>query len=215
MFTGLIEEIGIIEAVESIGGGIRFRVQAPQSAAELAVNDSVSINGVCQTVVCKLNASVDVEAVEETLKKTTLGALRPKSKVNLELPVRLNERLGGHLVLGHVDAVGEVSAIEPLESSWMFTVNIPREFKHYLVRTGSIAIDGVSLTVAELRGDCIRVSIIPHTMENSIFQEYEIGSRVNLEFDVIGKYIERMMSVGKDPPEKQFLTEKHLRDLGF
>ncbi len=215
MFTGLVEEIGVIESVRSIGGGIRIRIHAARTAHELAVNDSVSINGVCQTVVASSEASFEVEAIEETLKKTTFGTLQSDARVNLELPLKLTERLGGHLVLGHVDSVGQITEIEPRESSWIFRITVPQLFTHYLVRTGSIAIDGVSLTVAELRGNCVSLSIIPHTMENTIFQYYKANDPVNLEFDVIGKYIERMMSVGKEPPEKQFLTEKHLRELGF
>jgi len=215
MFTGLIEEVGTIENIHSMGGGIRIRVRAAQSARELAVKDSIAINGVCLTVVSRTESTFDVEAVEETLKKTTFDALQADMRINLELPMRLNERLGGHLVLGHVDAVGEITAIERRENSWMFRFAIPQQFTHYLVRTGSVAIDGVSLTVAELRGNAAAVSIIPHTMENTIFQFYKPNDPVNLEFDVIGKYVERMLWTGKDLPEKQFLTEKHLRDLGF
>lgn len=215
MFTGLVEEIGIIESIQSIGGGIRIRIQAHRATRELATNDSVSINGACQTVVAKSDNTFDVEAVEETLKKTAFGTFQPHIRVNLELPLTLDERLGGHLVLGHVDAVGQITAIEPRASSWMFTVTVPRTFVRYLVHTGSITIDGVSLTVAELDGNCFRVSIIPHTMEKTIFQYYNVNDPVNLEFDIIGKYIERMISAGKETNEKQFLTEKHLRELGF
>ena len=215
MFTGLIEEIGIIKAIESIGGGIRVHVHAPLSTTELSVNDSVSVNGVCQTVIQKSESTFVVEAVEETLKKTTLGRLQRETRVNLELPLKLAERLGGHLVLGHVDAVGQISSIQTRESSWMFSVDIPKKFIHYLVPTGSISIDGVSLTVAELHDDHVRVSIIPHTMEKTIFQYYRANDSVNLEFDVIGKYIERLVSSGKVSSEKPFLTTLHLRESGF
>src|SRR5258706_12262644 len=120
MFTGLIEEIGIIESIQQLGGGVRIRVKAPQAAGELHVNDSVAVNGVCQTVIAKSNESFEMEAVEETLKKTAFGLLMPGVRVNLELPMKLNERIGGHLVLGHVDAVGHITAIESRASSWMF-----------------------------------------------------------------------------------------------
>jgi|ERR1041385_5497245 riboflavin synthase len=216
MFTGIIEEIGIIERIQSIGEGIRLSLSAPRSSAELKINDSVSVNGVCQTVIGCTAGIFTVEAVEETLKKTTLGSLKINDKVNLELPMRLNERLGGHLVLGHVDSVGKVTDIEPRENSWLVTVKIPEKFLRYTVPVGSIAIDGVSLTIAELDGNCVKVSIIPHTWENTIFQNYKIETGVNLEFDIIGKYIERMMNNGNDMKgEKKTLSEQHLRELGY
>jgi riboflavin synthase len=193
MFTGIIEEVGTIESLKSLGNGIRLRVFTPKLAGELSVNDSISINGVCETVVLKDRSFVEVEAVEETLKKTTFSVLRPGDKVNLELPMRLNGRLGGHLVLGHVDTVGEIINIEERENSSMFSIALPHAFLHYVVPVGSIALDGVSLTVAELEGNVVRVSIIPHTMEHTIFRYYKNQDRVNLEFDILGKYVEQFL----------------------
>lgn len=212
MFTGIIEEMGEVENIVSIGGGIRLRVRSPRSSAELQVNDSVAIDGVCQTVIFKSDAAFEVIAVEETLKKTTLGFLHPGAAVNLELPMRLNERLGGHLVLGHVDTVGEITALETRESSWMFTIAIPQDFMKYVIPVGSIAVDGVSLTVAQLREDGIGISIIPHTMEHTTFQFRKIGDKVNLEFDVLGKYVERLLA-SKEGEGR--LSEKLLRELGY
>ena len=216
MFTGIIEEIGAITSVKQQGGGIRLRVAAHKSAQELKVNDSVSINGACHTVVWRSDNEFDVESVEETLKKTALSSLQPGSRVNLELPMRLNERLGGHLVLGHVDTGGTITSIEPRQNSVMYAIEVPAEFSKYLIPVGSIAIDGVSLTIAELEGNIIRVSIIPHTSDNTIFNEYRVGTRVNLEFDLIGKYIERMFSSGGDSTQaKNSLSETYLREQGF
>ena len=212
MFTGIIEEVGTIERIESMGKGIRLTVSAATSSAELHVNDSVSINGVCETVVSRTEQTFTVEAVEETLKKTTFGSLKKNESVNLELPMRLNERLGGHLVLGHVDAVGKISGVETRENSWMFSITIPMQFVKYVVPVGSIGIDGVSLTVAELESNVIKVSIIPHTWDNTIFHHYKQGAEVNLEFDVVGKYIERMIPEGS---AKKFFTEEQLRELGY
>lgn len=214
MFTGIIEELGIVEKKESTGGGFRFRIRAPQSARELRIHDSVSINGACHTVVQRDGQSFEVESVEETLKKTSLRLLDAGSAVNLELPLRLNERLGGHLVLGHVDATGSVQSIEPRGSSWIFRILIPQEFQRYVIPVGSIAIDGVSLTIAGIQGPVIMVSIIPHTMDNTIFRSFRPGTVVNLEFDMVGKYIERMLA-GTPSGGKIVLKEGNLREMGY
>ena len=214
MFTGIIEEIGKVESIQSFSKGLQLTILAQRSAAELHINDSISINGVCQTVIRRHESSFEVEAVEETLKKTTFNSLRINDSVNLELPMRLNERLGGHLVLGHVDTVGRIMNIEPRESSWMFTLDIPEKFLQYIVSVGSIAIDGVSLTVAEMHQNNIRVSIIPHTMENTIFKYYKINDRVNLEFDIIGKYIEQLLKKNEIKGKSVF-SEQYLRESGY
>ena len=216
MFTGIIEEIGKIVEISKKGGGIFLQVSGPKSVQELKVNDSVAINGVCQTVLSKKGDSFVVEAVEETLKKTTFSSLKIGASVNLELPMRLNERLGGHLVLGHVDCIGTISHIDKRKNSWMFTIEFPEKYTKYVIPIGSIAIDGVSLTIAELDGNQLRVSIIPHTMENTIFKSYNVNNNVNLEFDIIGKYIERMH--GESNPQfnqNKMLSESGLKEAGY
>ncbi len=217
MFTGIIEEIGTVTGISPKGGGVTLHIKAPASVTELKINDSVAVNGVCLTVVSTSGDSFDAVAVEETLKKTTLGGLAAGRKVNLELPLRFNDRLGGHLVLGHVDTVGVVTGRMERETSWIFTISVPPEFRKYTVPVGSIAIDGVSLTIAEVTADAVRVSIIPHTMEKTIFPSYESGSRVNLEFDIVGKYIERMVFGKKDEGQGggPHLTQEELRKSGF
>ncbi len=209
MFTGLVQEIGMIAEIEKVEGGVRLSVEAPHSAPELSVNDSVAINGCCLTVVSKKANKFTVEAVEETLKKTTLGEFKQGSAVNLELAMQLNDRVGGHLVLGHVDGVGAVKSVSELKSSWLFDVNIPPAFERYVIPVGSIAIDGVSLTVANIQNTVITVSIIPHTFEKTIFQFLRGGSNVNLEFDVIGKYIERLAT------KKSSFTAEKLGEWGY
>jgi len=216
MFTGIVEEIGTILGVQPVGGGIHLHISASRSIKELRVNDSISVNGVCQTVIWKDENSFKVEAVEETLKKTSMGKLSSKSEVNLELPLRINERLGGHLVLGHVDTTGKIMEIVPRESSWMFSVTVSNHYTQYLIPTGSIAIDGVSLTIAELNQHKFTVSIIPHTMEHTIFKHYRPGSVVNIEFDLVGKYIERIyLHSSPDNLKKMKLNEKDLRETGY
>ncbi len=216
MFTGIIEEVGTITNVHKTGGCIRFRVSASKYAPELKINDSVAINGACHTVVWRTDTEFEVDSVEETLKKTTLGSFQSGTRVNLELPMRLNERLGGHLVLGHVDTVGTIKAIDTRQNSIMYSIEAPPEFSKYLIPVGSISIDGVSLTIAELNQNVARVSIIPHTSENTIFSTYKVGTKVNLEFDLVGKYIERMMNpTDEASKEKSKLTQTYLQEQGF
>ncbi len=215
MFTGIIEEIGTITSIRKKGDGIVLSVKAPKSSKELKIDSSIAISGVCETVVAKKGNVVDVVAVEETLKKTTLGNLKKNSKVNLELPIRFNARLGGHLVLGHVDSFGSVTAIEQRSTSWMFSIKIPKQFLKYVVPVGSIAVDGVSLTIAELEKDIVRISIIPHTMEHTIFGSYQPGTEVNLEFDIVGKYIERFTMLQDSQSRPELFTERNLREMGF
>ncbi len=214
MFTGIVEEVGTIATIRKLGGGIRFTIEAPVSAAQLHINDSVSVNGVCQTAIMKVGNTFDVEAVEETLRKTTLADLAAGSSVNLELPLRLNDRLGGHLVQGHVDGVGVVRSMTRLQHSWQITIVIPEEFTKYVIPVGSIAVDGVSLTVASISGCEILLSIIPHTLEKTTFMKLAERSRVNLEFDLIGKYIERLLEGGLNMNKSQLSKEK-LKEWGY
>ncbi len=212
MFTGIITEIGTVAEVRAQGRGIRIVISAPESGKELRVNDSVSVSGVCQTVIRSDGASFEVEAVEETLKKTTLGSLKKGSAVNLELPVRLNDRLGGHLVQGHVDCVGTVRGVVKQSNSWLITIAFPEPFARSIVPVGSIAVDGISLTVASLGTDEFTVSIIPHTLEMTTIASVREGSLVNLEFDVIGKYVGRLLEGEK---RESRIDEEKLRRWGY
>jgi riboflavin synthase len=169
---------------------------------DLQVGSSVAVNGCCLTVVKKTNNSFSVDTIEETLKKTNLGVLKQNDPVNLERPLLANARLGGHFVLGHIDTTGKIEEIKELSNSHWMKISFKEEFKHYLIYVGSIAIDGVSMTVAELTDNTFAVGIIPHTWQETIFADKKTGDTVNLEFDVLGKYVERIME-GKDPSEFQ------------
>ncbi|MFH2004233.1 MAG: riboflavin synthase [Bacteroidota bacterium] len=215
MFSGIITEIGKVESIQRKGKGVVLQINAPASSKELKIDDSVSINGACQTVVAKSKNSFEVVAVEETLKKTTLGNLKSGEQVNLELAMRLSDRLGGHLVLGHIDCVGKIKTIEQRTVSWLFTVMFPKEFMKYVIPVGSVAIDGVSLTVADVGENSLNVSIIPHTMENTIFRNKKINDIVNIEFDVLGKYVETILTKTQKEDGKEKLTVKKLRSLGY
>lgn len=213
MFTGIIQEIGKVAAVVRRAGGIVLTVRAPGSAKELRTDDSVAVNGVCQTVVRCGNESFEVEAVEETLRKTTLGTLGQGDRVNLELALRLGDRLGGHLVQGHVDCVGEVEAVEKRPMGWMVRVGFPEQFSRYIIPVGSIAVDGISLTVAAVERTTFTVAVIPHTLEKTTLADVGAGRRVNLEFDLVGKYIERQTAGRSGGGEG--ITEEKLGGWGF
>lgn len=202
MFTGLVEEKGILEDKLPTGDGFQFTIIAKKIMNDLEIGSSIAVNGCCLTVVKKTDKSFSVDTIEETLKKTNLGVLKQGDLVNLERPLRADSCLGGHFVLGHIDTVGRVESVKELSNSHWMTISLKEEFKHYLIYVGSIAIDGVSMTVAELKGNTFSVGIIPHTWKETIFADKKNGDTVNLEFDVLGKYVERIME-GKDPSEFQ------------
>jgi riboflavin synthase len=187
LFTGIVEELG---AVESREGG-HFRFQAPLVTADAAVGDSIAVNGCCLTVVARGDGWWEADVVDESLARTNLADLRPGDPVNLERPMRLADRLGGHLVQGHVDGVGTVVSPAP-----DLVVRCPAELLRYVVEKGSITVDGCSLTVVEPLDDGFRCAIIPHTTEVTVLGRKGPGARVNLEVDVIAKYTERLLSEG-------------------
>ncbi|MBI3259805.1 MAG: riboflavin synthase [Ignavibacteriae bacterium] len=192
MFTGLVEELGVINTIHSQGKNLRITVQAKKVMEDLKIDDSVSINGVCQTVVSRTVSSFVVVAVEETLRKTTFNSLATGNFVNLERAMRVGDRLGGHIVQGHVDCVGYVTDVELKEGSRELWIEFPLAYSQYIVPVGSICINGVSLTVANVDSNKFMVAIIPHTLEVTTLTQLKNGSKVNLEFDILGKYIEKM-----------------------
>ncbi len=211
MFTGIIEEVGQIAAIEPLGGGRRLKINA-KMAPELRPDQSVAVNGVCQTVVRTDRGAFEVVAIEETLRKTTFGSLAAGDSVNLERALRTGDRLDGHFVQGHVDTTGEIVRVERLATSRMFTVRFPPGYAPYLIPVGSIAVDGISLTVARLEEETFTVAIIPHTLGHTNVGGWREGTPVNLEFDLIGKYILRRLSAGSSTGA---ITEAWLREQGF
>jgi riboflavin synthase len=193
MFTGLVEEMGNVKEKIKTGDGIRFRIKAAKVLDDLKIGDSVAVNGCCLTVVERDADYFGVDTIEETLKKTNLGALSEGSFINLERPLKVDDRLGGHFVLGHVDTTGVVTDIKTLSNSHFMTVEFGKEFRKNLIYVGSVAIDGVSMTVAEVTDTTFGVGIIPHTWDVTVFGKKKLGDTVNLEFDVLGKYVERIM----------------------
>jgi riboflavin synthase len=192
MFTGLVEEVGTIEHAEAVDDGRRLVVQATLVPADLGPGDSVSVNGCCQTVVEATGGQFAVIAVPETLRCTNLGALVEGDAVNLERPVRLMDRLGGHLVQGHVDGVGRVTEFREEAPGWWLTLEAPPSLLRYVAVKGSLAVDGVSLTVARVDGAAVSVAVIPHTYGATVARHYHRGSEVNLEVDLLARYLERL-----------------------
>ena len=193
MFTGIIEELGTVIASKEVESNLWLQFSAEKVLSDLKPDDSISVNGVCQTVVARQSSSFEVISVPETLKKTTFSSLKHGDKVNLERAATLQTRLGGHLVQGHIDATALVTGIQDAGGSWMFDFEIPIHLMKYITPQGSLAINGVSLTVAEAGSNTIRIAIIPHTYEMTNFQYLRAGDSVNLEVDQVAKMIERLM----------------------
>ena len=198
MFTGLIESLGTIETIERTATGMRLVVRTDLEQ-ELTPGDSLSVNGVCLTVITSDPPGVRADVSPETARVTTLGDLQPGAEVNLERSMRADARVGGHFVQGHVDATGSIESITQEGDSYRVTVRFPRDLAPLLVNKGSIAVDGISLTIASLDGDCFAVQIIPHTWERTNLHAAAIGAAVNLECDILGKYVARALAVGMPP----------------
>jgi riboflavin synthase len=193
VFTGIIEEIGIVEKIVPGKESRRFRISAQKIMENLSMDSSVSVNGVCMTVTQILPKSFETMAMSKTLQQSLLGQVKKGSKVNLERALRMGDRLGGHLVQGHVDGIGRVIAIRKQGDAILFSIQMPEELLHYVILRGSVAVNGVSLTVAELHEDRILVSVIPHTFNHTTLQLLKAGSLVNVETDLFGKYVERLL----------------------
>ncbi|MBI5281223.1 MAG: riboflavin synthase [Candidatus Solibacter usitatus] len=214
MFTGIIEEIGTVASVEPRTAGSRLRIRAPLVCGDLREGDSVCVNGVCLTAVALEASSFAADAAPETLARSSLGSLRPGDPVNLERALLAASRLGGHIVQGHVDGAGEIVSLEPLgDNNWWLQVRVPAELQRYLVFKGSIAIDGISLTIARVEGDIVGVTIIPHTRANTTLRAKGPGDPVNLETDVLAKYVEKMLSTLDLTSRK--LTVEGMLEQGF
>ncbi|WP_344587758.1 riboflavin synthase [Actinomadura vinacea] len=193
MFTGIVEELGEIVAIEPAGDSAAITIRGPLVTEDAVHGASIAVNGVCLTVVETADGTFTADAIKETLDRSALGALRPGAKVNLERPVRLQDRLGGHLVQGHVDGVGEILSREPGERWDVVTVSLPADLSRYLVDKGSITVDGISLTVVEAGADRFSVALIPTTLALTTLGHKAPGDPVNLEVDVVAKYVARML----------------------
>lgn len=210
MFTGLIEELGTVRSL-SRGTVGKLVVASEKIAGEVAIGDSVAINGACLTATSISGGDISFDAVPETLSRTSLGELRPGDKVNLETSLRAGQPIGGHFVQGHVDGVGTIESSRSLGESQVIRIAAPAEVLKYVVEKGSIAIDGVSLTVASCDRSGFTIAVIPHTLAATTLHSKRAGDKVNLEADILGKYVEKLLSrMGSSG-----VTEGFLRDQGF
>ena len=188
MFTGIIKSVGTVEGIKSLDGGKEITI-ASDFADEVSIDQSISINGVCHTATACDAETFTVQSVEETLRKTNIGNLKKADLVNLERSLRPDQLLDGHIVQGHIDATGIIKNIEQEGTDWLFTITYPKKHSDLIVGRGSIAIDGISLTVANEQDNMFSVAIIPYTFEHTNLQSKKAGDTVNLEFDVLGKYV--------------------------
>jgi len=216
MFTGIVLAIGSIAAVQPRGGDCRLKIQTGKlSLADCALGDSIAVNGVCLTAVELGEHYFCADVSNETLSRTTLAQAKPGMPVNLELALTPSSRLGGHIVSGHVDGIGMVIAKKPDGRSLRFTIEVPHGLAKYIAEKGSICIDGISLTVNSVDGACFSVNIVPHTLQETTLGQTAVGSRVNLEVDLLARYLERLMQGDKAAYGQGSITEALLVNAGF
>jgi riboflavin synthase len=213
MFTGIIEDKGKILKVDRRGEMNRLTVEVPFDLTEVQLGDSININGVCLTVMDKKGRTISVDLSPETLQKTTFAKVREGDKVNLERALRLSDRLGGHIVTGHIDGIGNIIQRTIEENFLHLRIRIPQPVGQYVVQKGSIAIDGISLTVNEVQEDWIQLTLIPYTLEKTTLMDKKIGNEVNVETDILGKYVEKMLHRGKGISKEIDLS--FLKEHGF
>jgi riboflavin synthase len=218
MFTGIIEHVGRVEslntALDGAAQGARLRVHAGPLAASLAVSNSIAVNGCCLTVVEISGETFAADLSSETLRRTSFGEIKPGTRVNLERPLTTGKEFGGHFVQGHVDGIGRVTRWEAEGANWWLGVRVPRELARYVAMKGSIAIDGISLTIANLTGDTVEAAIIPFTYASTNLQALRVGDAVNLEADILAKYVERILEARR-PAAASALTVERLIEEGF
>ena len=212
MFSGIVEEVGAVQHLRRRGLSATLRVLARDVLGGTRVGDSIAVNGACLTVTSLSAEGFSADVTPETLRRTNLASLRPGSSVNLERSLAVGARVGGHFVQGHIDGMGRVEALTPEGNAVLVRFSTPREILHYVVPKGFIAVDGMSLTVVERFSDGFSVSLIPHTRARSIAGHYQVDQLVNLEADILGKYVERFLSDGKP---RSTLSRESLARYGF
>lgn len=217
MFTGIIEAIGTIRSMQAKGGDMRLTIATGKlKMSDVALGDSIAVNGVCLTAIALDNASFSADVSRETLSLTSLANLTQGSHVNLEKALTLQTRLGGHLVSGHVDGLGEVVERHDDARSVRFSIKAPNELAKYIAHKGSVTVDGTSLTVNKVNGAVFELNIVPHTLQETIMADYHVGTKVNLEVDLIARYLERLLLGEKAAqPTSSGITEAFLAEHGF
>lgn len=216
MFTGIVEETGRVVSVERGERSSVLTLRGKKIFEDMQLGDSIAVNGVCLTVASKTRDTFTSDVMAETLRRSTLGTLSSGDTVNLERAMAANGRFGGHIVSGHIDGVGEIAGMEREDNAIWVTVKAPEKLLRYIIEKGSIAIDGISLTVAYVDDECFRVSLIPHTVGHTSMSGKRVGDKVNLENDIVGKYVDRLLHF-KEPetPKKQNISLQFLQENGF
>jgi len=215
VFTGIIEHLGTIKTLSLDEQGGRITIQAPSLAASLAVSASIAVNGCCLTVAACDKKTFSADLSPETLNKTTFPSLNEGDRVNLEQPLTAGKEFGGHFVLGHVDGTGSVVAMDPEGDSWRYSVRVPDDMAKYVVPKGSITVDGISLTIAHWENNVAEIAVIPFTYEHTNIRDRKPGDTVNLEADVLGKYIERHLQSRLTTSESRSISLENLLSEGF
>lgn len=215
MFTGIIEEIGTIQNIERGSQSAVLHIQCKKVLPGTKIGDSIAVNGVCLTVTTMSEDGYTADVMAETLERSALGSLKRGSRVNLERAMAADGRFGGHIVAGHVDGVGTIKSIRHDETAVWYEIAASPEVLRYIVEKGSITIDGISLTVARVNDSAFQVSIIPHTRENTILADKGVGDVVNLETDIIGKYVEKLLQPQQPAAKESKLTMEFLVENGF
>lgn len=215
MFIGIVEEIGHVEHIQNGEKFSRIKINAVRVLEQSQIGDSIATNGVCLTITNMTSGSFEADIMAETLRKSNLGSLRIGAAVNLERAMRLSSRLGGHLVSGHIDGIGEMMSITKEAAATWITIKAPAEILRYVVLKGSIAIDGISLTVADVTKEYFKVSVIPHTKNKTTLLMKGVTDQVNLEVDIIGKYVERLLGLTHEVDKENKIDEDFLKNHGF
>lgn len=213
MFTGIIEDRGEVLRVEYRGQEKRLTIGLPPYLTEGQLGDSINVNGVCLTVVGNREQAIELDLSQETLQRTVLGELREGDRVNLERALKLTDRLGGHIVTGHIDGIGVIAEKRKERDFFQLRIRIPESVSRYVVQKGSIAIDGISLTVNEYQGGEIQLTLIPYTIEKTTLVDKKVGDRVNLEADILGKYVEKLF--GQRDQKSGEVNRSFLKEHGF
>jgi len=207
MFTGIIEETGILKSIRPCGRSSQLVISAVKVLEDLKIGDSINTDGVCLTIIGFTTASFTVDVMPETMLRTTFGRLKPGSRVNLERAIRLSDRLGGHIVSGHIDGTGKLERVQKDENAIILKISPEESILKYVVEKGSVAVDGISLTVISVDHHSFEVSVIPHTQVETTIQSKRVGELVNIECDIIGKYVEKLSTTAKEKVTLSFLTE--------
>lgn len=214
MFTGIVEEIGSIKQIQQQANSCVLTIQANKVLSDVSLGDSIAVNGICLTVTSFSKTSFTVDVMPETMKSTSLRSLQVGSFVNLERAMPANGRFGGHFVTGHVDGIGKILSKRPVDNAVYYEISVPDHLLKYMILKGSVAVDGTSLTIFDVSSQSFTISLIPHTLKHTVLGKKEVGDIVNIECDMIGKYIEHLIKrETKEKPSK--LTKQFLEEYGF